>query len=171
VHCADSLPSEAVARLKEIHQTMRGIEPRSPQFLALQRRHFATLEKYLEAGHGGCVLRKPCAAEAITAQLAALSEWDVDVPHFAIMPNHWHALLVPHPGSARALSAVMKRVKGRSAKRIREVAGGHGAVWQREWFDRWMRNDAEWEKCVAYIRNNPVKAGLARDWREHPWTK
>jgi len=44
-------------------------------------------------------------------------------------------------------------------------------VWQREWFDRWIRDEAEWEKCVAYIRNNPVKAGLARTWVEHPWTK
>jgi hypothetical protein len=34
-----------------------------------------------------------------------------------------------------------------------------------------MRDDAEWDRSVAYIRQNPVKAGLARTWQEHPWTK
>jgi len=65
----------------------------------------------------------------------------------------------------------MKRLKGRTAKRIRGALGGSGAFWQREWFDRWMRDDAEWERCAAYIRNNPVKAGLAEKWEAHPWTR
>jgi len=171
VHCADSLPREAVARLKEIHHAMAGTEPQSLQFLALQRRHFATLERYLDAGHGKCMLREPRAAEVIVTELSALSEWQVHVPHFSILPNHWHALLVPRRDLAHSLSAVMKRLKGRSAASIRKSIGGRGPVWQREWFDRWTRNDAEWEKCVAYIRNNPVKAGLVREWQQHPWTK
>jgi len=95
----------------------------------------------------------------------------VAVPHFTIMPNHWHALLVPDPSSPHALSTIMKRIKGRTAKRLRALLGGSGPVWQREWFDRWMRSDAEWEKSVAYIRNNPVKAALVGSWSEHPWTK
>jgi len=65
----------------------------------------------------------------------------------------------------------MKRLKGRTARRIRALLGGRGPVWQREWFDHWMRSDAEWEKCVAYIRNNPVKAGLAPIWSDHRWTQ
>jgi len=162
VHCSDSLPAAAVARLKEIHHAIASIEPRSPQYHALQRRHFATLEKFLDAGHGGCVLQEPLAAKTIVEEFEALSEWHVDVPHFTIMPNHWHALLVPRRDAIHGLGAVMKRLKGRSATRIRDVVGGRGAVWQREWFDRWMRSDAEWEKCVAYVRNNPESGPRAR---------
>ena len=65
----------------------------------------------------------------------------------------------------------MKRVKGRTGRKIRADVGGTGPIWQREWFDHWIRNEAEWEKTVAYIQNNPVKAGIVSDWRRHPWTK
>jgi hypothetical protein len=34
-----------------------------------------------------------------------------------------------------------------------------------------MRDDAEWERCVAYVRQNPVKVGIVADWRDDPWTR
>lgn len=171
VRCADSLPKGTVLRLDELTQSLRLIAPRSAQFIALQRETFRTLEKYLDAGHGACPLRQPAAARIILYELTALADWRVTVPHFTIMPNHWHAMLIPDPDCAHPLSAIMKRLKGRTAKHLRRLLGGRGPIWQREWFDRWMRDDAECEKCVAYIRNNPVKAGLVRTWPEHPWTR
>lgn len=93
------------------------------------------------------------------------------MPHYSIMPNHCHALLIPAPHLVHSLEDIMKRFKGRTGRFIRQTCGGTGPVWQREWFDRWIRNDAEYEKFAAYIRNNPVKAGLASHWQNHPWTK
>ncbi|MDI1335487.1 MAG: transposase [Lacunisphaera sp.] len=171
VHCADSLPKEAVLRLKELTEALHLIAPRSGRFAALQREAFRTLEKYLDRGHGSCPLRLAPAATIVREEFATLSDWGVAVPHFTIMPNHWHVLLVPAPDCPHSLSAIMKRLKGRTAKCLRATLGGRGPVWQCEWFDRWMRSDAEWEKCVAYIRNNPVKGGLVQTWPEHPWTK
>lgn len=171
VRCADSLPREAVLRLAELHRTLATITPCSPEFAALQRETFRTLEKYLDAGAGACPLRDSAAAQIVVEELAALADVRVSVPHFCVMPNHWHALILPPKESTPPLNALMRRLKGRTAKRIRARLGGGGPVWQREWFDRWIRNDAEWERSVAYIRNNPVKAGLVRDWSEHPWTQ
>lgn len=171
VRLADSLPAETVACLHEIQCAVAAVTPVSAQFADLQRRYFRTMEKFLEAGAGSCALREPRCAQAVVAELSALAEWEVDVPHFTIMPNHWHALLVPRPSCARTLAEMMKRVKGRTAKQVRRIIGGVGPVWQREWFDRWMRSDSEWEKTIAYIRNNPVKAGLAAAWPDHPWTQ
>ncbi len=87
------------------------------------------------------------------------------------MPNHWHALVVSRTDCTHTLGEILKRVKGRTGKSIRASLGNSGAVWQREWFDRWMRSDAEWSKTVAYIRNNPVKAGIVSAWPEHRWTQ
>ena len=171
VHCADSLPKEAVLRLKELTESLREIEPSSEAFAALPREIFRATEKYLDAGHGSCPLARSGAAELVQNELLSLSDWRVEVPHYTIMPNHWHALLAPEPRSPHSLSSIMKRIKGRTAKSIRQTLGGTGSVWQREWFDRWMRSDAEWEKCVAYIRNNPVKAGLVKTWTDHAWTR
>jgi putative transposase len=171
VRCADSLPQDAVRRLEELSQALRLITPHSAQFAALQRESFLAVEKYLDHGHGACPLRHADAAKIVEDEFTGLSDWGVIVPHFTIMPNHWHALLAPARDCSHPLSDVMKRVKGRTAKRLRVLLGGRGPVWQREWFDRWMRSDVEWEKCVSYIRNNPVKAGLVPIWSDHPWTK
>jgi len=171
VRCADSLPREAVLRLAELHGTLATITPRSPGFAAQQRETFRTLEKHLDAGAGACPLRDPTAAQIVVEELEALAEIGVSAPHFCVMPNHWHALILPPERNTPPIKELMRRLKGRTAKRIRRELGGTGPVWQREWFDRWLRNDAELERCVAYIRNNPVKAGLVRNWPEHPWTK
>jgi len=43
-----------------------------------------------------------------------------------------------------------------------------GEFWQREPFDRYIRNEQHYENAVSYIEHNPVKAGLCdkpEDWR------
>ncbi len=171
VRCRDSLPREVVARLQEIQETLRRTEARSADFLRLQRQYFATMEKFLDAGGGSAPLRNPGAARALVEALDGLVKEGVGVPHFAIMPNHWHALLVPTGAASIDLHGLMTRLKGRSARAINLALGKAGALWQREWFDRWMRDDAEWERCVAYVRQNPVKVGIVADWRDDPWTR
>ena len=88
VRCADSLPREVVARLDEIHRQIAAIEPASAQFATEQRRYFALMEKYLHAGYGSCPLREGSIAQAMIGEFRLLAEWDIEVPHFTIMPNH-----------------------------------------------------------------------------------
>jgi len=171
VRCHDSLSEEVVARLSEIQATLQSIEPHSAGFIALQRQYFHTMEKYLDAGHGHPWLASSVAAEILADELCSLCNKDVEVPHYTIMPNHWHALLIPTSKCMLSLPQMMRTIKGRSARRINAALGRTGTLWQREWFDRWMRDDAEWSRCVAYIRQNPVKAGLVHTWPEHHWTQ
>jgi REP element-mobilizing transposase RayT len=56
----------------------------------------------------------------------------------------------------------MKTFKGRTARRCNQVLGRAGAFWQTDWFDRWIRDEAEWSRVRDYIHNNPIKAGLAK---------
>jgi REP element-mobilizing transposase RayT len=173
VRLADSLPRDVVARLQEIHHSLSAVKSASTQFTALHREYFQTMEKYLDAGTGACLLRDSIAATIVRDELIALDDWSVAVPHYSIMPNHWHALLVPAPDCTHSLDEIIKRLKGRTGRRIRAATktSGTGPMWQRERFDRWMRDDAEWEKTVTYIRNNPINAGLAARWEEHAWTR
>ena len=171
VRLADSLPREAVVRLQEIHRSLEAIEAGSDQFLALQRTYFRMMEKFLDAGVGACWLQHETIAAQIVCELLSLRNCDVDVVHYTIMPNHWHALISPAATCMQPLSVILKRIKGRTAKYIRRVVGGTGAVWQREWFDRWIRNDVEWARTVDYIQQNPVKAGLVARHLDHAWTR
>jgi len=45
--------------------------------------------------------------------------------------------------------------------------GRQGVLWQREYFDRYIRDEGHLQAVIAYIESNPVKAGLVRragDW-------
>jgi putative DNA methylase len=43
------------------------------------------------------------------------------------------------------------------------VLGRTGSFWQREYFDRLIRDENELERAVEYVVNNPAHAGL-KDW-------
>jgi putative transposase len=64
------------------------------------------------------------------------------------MPNH-----VP-------LHKIVHSWKSYTANQINKVHSRSGAVWQREYFDRYMRDDDELRATIHYIEQNPVIAGL-----------
>jgi putative transposase len=172
IRCAGSLPGDVQARLREIHVNLARIASSSPQFAALQRQYFQTCEKYLDQGGGFAPFHVPAALNALFAALdriQATADWRVT--DAVAMPNHVHLLLVPLTECPTPLRGMIRLLKGRVAREANLALGRRGAFWQSDWFDRWMRDDAEEMRTVAYIRQNPVKAGLVRDWRIWPWIR
>ena len=45
-----------------------------------------------------------------------------------------------------------------------------GQFWQREYLDRYVRNAEHYANVLAYIEENPVKAGLAKIKTDWPWS-
>lgn len=43
-------------------------------------------------------------------------------------------------------------------------------VWMREYWDRFIRDDAHLRATIDYIHRNPVKAGLCREPSDWPWS-
>ena len=54
--------------------------------------------------------------------------------------------------------------KSFTARKANEILGRGGAFWQREYYDRLIRNGDELERAVRYVVNNPERAGLKR-WK------
>ena len=46
----------------------------------------------------------------------------------------------------------------------------HTSLWQREYWDRYVRNANHFSACINYIHNNPVKAGLVAEAADWPWS-
>ena len=42
--------------------------------------------------------------------------------------------------------------------------------WQKESYDHWVRDQAEWDHIAAYIENNPVQAGLVTRAEDYRWS-
>jgi putative transposase len=86
---------------------------------------------------------------------------------FVLMANHVHLLLRP----AGNLSAAMQWIKGASARAANLVLSTSGrAFWQRESYDRLVRDSEEFERIAHYIERNPVKAGLVGSPEEWKWS-
>jgi putative transposase len=73
------------------------------------------------------------------------------------MPDHLH-MLIGVPGNAQ-LSSLIRDFK-RITTRIANIA------WQRNFFDHRLRRDESLDEKVAYIRENPVRAGLIAESEE-----
>ncbi|MBS1857150.1 MAG: transposase [Acidobacteria bacterium] len=86
---------------------------------------------------------------------------------WAIMPNHVHILVKPQAPLARLTHAV-KTYSAREANRL--LGRTELPFWQKESFDRWVRDGKEFDNIVRYIEGNPVKAGLVSSPQEWPWS-
>lgn len=89
-----------------------------------------------------------------------------------IMPEHVHMLLTPLRDAAGwpiPLSKILQAIKGASAYRVNRLSGRTGPLWQDESFDHVLRSDESFADKVEYIRQNPVRRGLARIPEDYPW--
>jgi REP-associated tyrosine transposase len=67
------------------------------------------------------------------------------------------------------LDVIMKSLKGYTAWECNRALGGKGTFWQPESYDHIVRDSEEFHRIVNYVLNNPVKAGLVKDWRDWKW--
>jgi putative transposase len=77
-----------------------------------------------------------------------------------LMPDHLHALIAIDGDTS--LSSTIGNFKRATTKFA-------GIQWQRNFFDHRLRHDESFEEKVAYIRQNPVRAGFAKDEEKWPY--
>ena len=84
------------------------------------------------------------------------------------MPNHVHVLITLRSG--QDLAPIVHSWKGHTAAAINRHHGRTGTVWRREYWDRFIRDEAHWLAAIRYIEENPVKAGLVAEAQQWPWS-
>jgi putative transposase len=130
------------------------------------------IDKLIDAGFGSCLLRDPGAAHVVEQGLLIGDGVKYRLLAWVIMPNHVHVLIEPNPGVK--LGGIVQSWKSFSARWINAHARTLGLtsrmnpVWQREYWDRFIRDQAHYQSVVDYIHANPVKAGFVdrpQAWR------
>lgn len=108
-------------------------------------------------------LTQPDIAEALLASVAfytAEGRWFSHL--FLLMPDHLHALIsFPKDQVMSRIIADWKRYQCKQ----------HGILWQDNFFDHRIRNQAEYLEKAAYIRNNPVVKGLCEKPDDWAWVQ
>jgi REP element-mobilizing transposase RayT len=84
-----------------------------------------------------------------------------------VMPDHVHILL--RPATDVDLVRIMKGTKGVTARKVNDLRGVRGLLWQDESWDRIMRDQGELDEKIEYCMNNPVKRELVTDPWDYPW--
>jgi putative transposase len=107
---------------------------------------------------GSSLLRAPGNARIVAQALLHKDMQQYVLQAWCIMPNHVHVLLAT--SKAHQLGAVVRSWKAYSAARINKLVGRRGSLWARDYFDRYMRNEAHFQTTKRYIEMNPVAAGL-----------
>lgn len=125
------------------------------------QRFFGAIERWLDAGHGACLLRKPDCARIVTETLRHFEGERVVMISLVIMPNHVHALFVQNP--EWPLEKLTQSWKRFTARQINKLLDRTGNFWQRDYFDRLVRDEKHFANCVRYIRRNPEKASLGKE--------
>jgi putative transposase len=100
----------------------------------------------------------------------------VDLDEYVTMPNHFHGIIIINENNCRGevISPLRKQTLGnivayfkyQSTKLINELQGTSGVkVWQRNYYDRVIRNDKELQNIQDYISNNVITWAFEK---EHP---
>jgi len=164
IRLADSLPQSKLRQLEEEIAALPGDKR------AIHRR--VEIEKWLDAGAGCCALRHPAFSEIVQNALFHADGFRYRLLAWCIMPNHVHVLIRP----LTPLPSIVQAWKGftgnwamtHNAKLKLGISGNR--FWQREMWDRYIRDWTHFGKVIAYIHENPVKAHLCRTVEDWPWS-
>ena len=84
---------------------------------------------------------------------------------YVIMPNHVHVLF--RPLGEHRMEEILQSWKRFSARKINLLLQKTGNLWQREYWDRLIRTQKQFDWTRNYIMQNPVKLprGTFTLWR------
>ncbi|HLE31881.1 MAG TPA: transposase [Bacteroidota bacterium] len=192
---AGTLPFEAIQRLSEerlrYHQLMRtntsSTEGTKSKRLLKQEQYFRRFDELLDGySFGPTWLKQEKIAELLSEAIHYRDQKVYDLLAYCIMANHVHMVFsiegfgiksgfektsktgrdsVPSNTVTDILGSLKKFTGLRANKLLRR----EGAFWQDESCDHVVREN-ELENAIWYVLNNPVKAGLVKDWRDWRWT-
>ena len=146
---ADALPAHVV-----------GVMASDPDIETDEQRH-ARAEAYLDAGHGACYLKDARIGKLVEDALHFFDGQRYSLLAWVVMPNHVHTLVETREGFP--LRRIVHSWKSYTAKAANGLLERSGPFWYPAYFDRHIRDERHYLASIAYIHNNPVKAGLVAD--------
>jgi putative transposase len=92
---------------------------------------------------------------------------NIFVGRYILMPDHVH-LFVKLPPPSENLSRWVKRLKNYLSKALRfqKLPAPH---WQKGFFDHVLRSSESHSQKWLYMVENPVRAGLVKEWMQWPF--
>lgn len=172
----DSLPAALVAELKaEREKELQAAQTAEDRY-RIQKKYFGHYDAWLDrCQHGHDWLRQELIAQIVADEIHRVAGQHYELYAYCIMPNHVHLLIRSliekfppsrKPTAVSPIAEIMRLLRGRTARYCNLALRREGQFWQHEFYDHYVRDEPEMERIILYILNNPVKAGLAKEWRD-----
>jgi len=87
---------------------------------------------------------------------------------YVLMTNHFHLLATPQ--TAEGLPQMMQAVGRSYVRYFNDAQGRTGTLWEGRYKSTLIQADRYLLACMAYIDLNPVRAGLATQAMDYPWS-
>lgn len=142
--------------------------------LSSTKKYFARLNYFEEvndfldqAKSGPHWLKEPKIGQIVADSFEFIDGRDLKLVCYCIMSNHVHFVAYK---LKKPLFKIMQSLKAYTARKCNNELNRSGSFWQREYFDRVIRDRNDFDRKILYTINNPVKAGLVKHWRDYPYT-
>lgn len=161
-------PHNGKLQIRQIAQQLQSTDNDAPQWIQLQRRIFAEMEKWLENVTLNSWLDDNEIAEMVAQAIVHRHYENLwNVLSIVIMPNQLHLLCDIPSGQLKRSLETFKRWTGHRAMQMLNLSNKR--FWQRDWFDHWSRSDEQDERILKYIESNPSNAGLSQRFSRWPY--
>ena len=95
-------------------------------------------------------------------------KFSVALHAYVLMTNHFHLLATP--STQDGLPQMMQAVGRRYVRYFNDRQGRSGTLWEGRYRSTLIETERYLLACMVYIDLNPVRAGLARDAGDYPWS-
>ncbi len=168
IHLAGAIPQQGQQRIHELSLELAKADKKATDLrLRLQRRIFKEMEAWLDRVDLASHLQLPEVAKMIIEAISFRGQRDWHVLEFVLMPSHIHLFFDLIRSDLKTTVEEFKRWTGHQAAKLIQLP--RDRFWQDEWFDHWSRSEEESERIIDYIRRNPEKAGLVKDYSTWPY--
>ncbi len=171
-----SIPLAVLDKLRQDYETDEGNvmiaytdpEQRKEELYKAQKRYFGKFDTYLDQQ----------TAPKYSLAHPQMSAYTVEAIHkmagiyfnlwaFVLMPNHVHLLLTISHAEVPFFD-ILQQHKRLTTLFAQKLYQEKFKFWAHESYDHLVRDEGEFERILRYMMNNPIKAGLVKNWQEWP---
>jgi len=143
------------------------------EYYTLRKKYIKAYDDLLDAERSPKInLSKPEHTKVIIETLKFWEGVKLENYAFCVMPNHVHWVFRVFEKDKNKepvyLQDILYSVKRFTANRINVFENRKGELWQKESFDTTIRDEKHLVRAIEYTLNNPVSAGMVKEWKDWP---
>jgi len=104
-------------------------------------------------------------------------KYPFQIDAWVVLPEHLHCVLTLPPNDSdfslrwRLIKSGFSRALPKTERRseVRKAAGERG-IWQRHFWEHWIRDSSDYQRHVDYVHVNPLKHGHVKRVQDWPYS-